>query len=693
MKRRKLTVNPILNQYRGSFEQLLNETEFKHLLIQNGIISSNNDENVNDLLNNHILVCKLIDILDVLRKIPSSGCQTLYLQIKLAWKNFITEMKKSTLRRIINLPKIPFLNEKINLNSINSIMTPIKILFQGNKPIRNDDMLINGNEFMNTLQDSSRIFIYGEAGIGKTFHSYKILYDWANNLICPDSLLLSVNLGQISKTDTFSEVIFNQNFIENENVEKDIFNYYLSDECEDKNRSLVFLLDGADELGIRDSKFYRIIHWAKVISHPIIVWSRSYKLEEVRKTYDTLLEIIGFSNDQKLKFFQKFFDESDINEEENFGEDSVDNFIDDSFFSEEQQNRCKSTELIKFLKTKRQDLYEFCHYPLIAVLTAAVWERKGNLMKDFYNIFEDVVEILFQKVDISKENPHFEQIQLDFGKKSFENLSDGEPMTTTREIFSLTKNLAGLITKFNNTHFLLKQEIPFRFIHRLFQEYFAAKYLINEFNLHKEFETKEKFFEKFSDNKKIIRLKRVFDFIQNSNLHIYKEIIEKNTKILDILKIVDTNIVNLLEDSLTKRILHFKEFHLSKFVLQLFIDNFGKNSNLKELIMENIVFDLDYFFRKLCNSSIKTLTHLKIINRINGFLMSTDNFQLVFSSLVKLDNLYLENISIEGNVRELLFATKIFNLHFVKMVLPLNYSMKTFENIRMLDFSHSTQIG
>ena len=179
------------------------------------------------------------------------------------------------------------------------------------------DDIIEGKERVSyesafdTCDDGSLVLVEGRPGSGKTTLMHKIARDWAlqKNILWDSKIvllvplrLLGINNCRISLSDMF------ELYTDNES-QRGMF--LLAVEKED-GKGLCIVIDGLDEYEHRNDKttiVYKLIHKQILPLAVIIVASRPIGTASVRRTATVTkrLEVLGFTNDQILKYLQSYY--------------------------------------------------------------------------------------------------------------------------------------------------------------------------------------------------------------------------------------------------------------------------------------------------------------------------------------------------------------------------------------------------
>ena len=167
------------------------------------------------------------------------------------------------------------------------------------------------------------ILIEGSPGMGKTTLSLKIAYDWAMGKMpekFPSFQLVFLIKCRDMKCDILEAI--NDQLLSDE----DSLNKKLSKIMKEKKDKILLIVDGLDETPEGAEE-----HVMKLLSRKylkkcyVVATSRQEKGLEVRKYFDTLLEIKGYSEDDIELYIKRYFgDPLDIPEELDLAEEELD---------------------------------------------------------------------------------------------------------------------------------------------------------------------------------------------------------------------------------------------------------------------------------------------------------------------------------------------------------------------------------
>ena len=305
------------------------------------------------------------------------------------------------------------------------------------------------------------ILIEGDPGMGKTTYCQKLAYDWATKKDEWDPsfpeievlLLLKCNEIQSNIWEAIDDQILPE---EMEDQAKECFFKFIRE-----NQSKVLLvLDGLDEVDPSNLKVLSSLVQGKEPSGCyIVVTSRHEAGSKVRRYFDTLWEIKGFTEKDAESFILKYF--------KNVGKEHL------------------AWKLIRSIRDR--DLKELTKNPLNTALLCVICEDfEGVIPTSRTELYTEIVLCVLrryeQKQGLASKNEDlmtvYKKELIDLGRMALESLLKGELY------FEEHKSDGGLIvlSKFG---FLSLQAggskrkvvVRYAFLHKSFQEFFAGFYL------------------------------------------------------------------------------------------------------------------------------------------------------------------------------------------------------------------------
>ena len=368
---------------------------------------------------------------------------------------------------------------------LNDIFTRLKILGKEKTQGVLTDEITNMTAIFKAhaeCQSPRTILIEGDPGMGKTTYCQKLAYDWATKMDKWDPsfpeievlLLLKCNEIQSNIWEAIDDQILPE---EMEDQAKECFFKFIRE-----NQSKVLLvLDGLDEVDPSSLKVLSSLIQGKELSGClIVVTSRHEAGSKVRRYFDTLWEIGGFTKKDAESFILKYF--------KNIKKEHLARKLIESIF-ESQQDRDLSIWHVPFRSEPQQDrdLSELTKNPLNTALLCVICEDfEGVIPTSRTELYTEIVLCVLrryeQKQGLASKNEDLMTVYknelIDLGRMALESLLKGELY------FEKHKSDGGLIvlSKFG---FLSLQAggskrkvvVRYAFLHKSFQEFFAGFYL------------------------------------------------------------------------------------------------------------------------------------------------------------------------------------------------------------------------
>ena len=320
-------------------------------------------------------------------------------------------------------------------------------------------------------QSPRTILIEGDPGMGKTTYCQKLAYDWATKKDEWDPsfpeidvlLLLKCNDIQSNIWEAIDDQILPE---EMEDQAKECFFKFIRE-----NQSKVLLvLDGLDEVDPSNLKVLSSLIQGKELSGCyIVVTSRHEAGSKVRRYFDTLWEIEGFTKKDAESFILKYF--KNINKE-HLAWKLIESIRDVPFRFKSQQDR---------------DLSELTKNPLNTALLCVICEDfEGVFPTSRTELYTEIVLCVLrryeQKQGLASKNEDlmtvYKKELIDLGRMALESLLKGE-------LYFEEHKSDGRFIVLSKFGFLSLQAggskrkvvVRYAFLHKSFQEFFAGFYL------------------------------------------------------------------------------------------------------------------------------------------------------------------------------------------------------------------------
>lgn len=325
------------------------------------------------------------------------------------------------------------------------------------------------------------VLVEGSPGIGKTTFCLKIANDWARNAIPKKhgfpvfKLLLLLKCRHMD--GDVMQAIEDQLLPEDitEKKKNQLLNYIRDEKNQEK---ILIILDGLDELPEVSEKFVEKLLNRRVLSRcSVLATSRQEKGIEIQERHnlDIVLRIDGFTIEDASEYIRKHF--------RTLGQSQAD---------------LKSGEhLIQAIK-RNIFLYALRNNPLNLLLLCVVFEdHKGELPSNRTKLYQIIYRCLLRRfcsknnMEVDKDDialeKRFEGITLILGELAWRCLLEERPSFFQEELDELEKvrtNGIGVSAAKVGLVFMeasvkkLNPKHEYHFLHRTFQEFLAAAYLI-----------------------------------------------------------------------------------------------------------------------------------------------------------------------------------------------------------------------
>ncbi|CAD5119647.1 DgyrCDS8241 [Dimorphilus gyrociliatus] len=615
-----ITQNHLLKIYKRNFKELLKDIvtfeRFCSSLIEWNILTINHKEKfqyeinkIKEIKDNlfeelfRIIACNdTAVILNCLHSLGSEQCLKLTSEISRTWERVIERMKEKFKIDYSTISISPFDDE--NAIPIDKILTPMTL-------IRIDKNLTDEEGHIEYLEDvdnfllsiissrGNRIIIRGPPGIGKTVHMKRLVNQWINNHLNTNQIdiVLVILLRKVRRGQSLLDAIWEQNFIHIEWLDKETLNYLLKINMKS---NIVLFLDGADEFHIIDNEIHSILENREnsFSSFTIVVWSREWKAHRIDVTYDFIFQLCGFDENQLLIYYRKCLNEN------------------------------RGNELVDYLKNNNMDLFKTCSTPLIALLVWLVWkeEENHNIVENHFLIYDQFIKILCFKRNVNRETKEFKLAFQYCCELAFKHLgNDRIVLESNKSIHHLkyvTECLGGLLRVINIKYTTERPSSieEFQFFHLSIQEYFAAKYIINEMKKRSsgsrlshvlemctggrhEFSTNIQSLLDVNGN--LYRMLNVLKFVKALDFSVYEEIVTRKPDVVKALENVSDGIGSIINNGPNNNTITIKHEILSISIIQLIIERYW--FIIQKLCLINIELDWDNFIKMADGKLTKTL--------------------------------------------------------------------------------------
>ena len=346
------------------------------------------------------------------------------------------------------------------------------------------------------------ILIEGSPGTGKTTLSLKLAYDWATgkmpNKFPEVELVLLIKCRDME--DSIQESAKTQLLPWDNDQLRNALDSFIH------SGKIMLIIDGVDEIPkSAESHVVNLLNRKVLRNCYVVVTSRQEKGMEVRKYCDKLLEIDGFSDVSRNSFIDKYFT-SDI------------------YLALKLQEKIRtSTE---------NNLQSLATNPLNALLLCVVFEDNGgDLPTTVTELYENIVESIWTRY-CKRKRPEEKAISFaiamqTLGKLAYECLIERDTLYFSESMLKDEEKKPctniGFLYKDDISTRISKSQITYWFLHKTFQEYFAAYYCVY---IEKEIDMSKLSYYTSKDGAKFIQvLKFLSSMLQKKNTEDHKKII------------------------------------------------------------------------------------------------------------------------------------------------------------------------
>lgn len=316
-----------------------------------------------------------------------------------------------------------------------------------------------------------RIIVQGKAGVGKSTFASKLAYDWANGSKHLENFKMVVLIELKQMKGSLQEAVYHQLFPRDFTISPERLSKYLSSHQDDT----LFVLDGYDEARASVLDELRDIASGKLFRNAcVLLTSRLGKSSRINKFMDTRVEVTGFTTENVRDYIFKYF----------------------------QCDRQRAERLIDELEVNPL-IEDVAKVPLTAMLICALWEEMPNALatalSTMTSLFTELILLLVKRhyaKNSQESDPELEpfmsledipdelfQDMIKLGEVAMDGLLKDELIFDLKELEKRCSEKSVLELGFlsqETSASRLKPVPKCRFLHKSFQEFFAALWLSNE---------------------------------------------------------------------------------------------------------------------------------------------------------------------------------------------------------------------
>ena len=314
------------------------------------------------------------------------------------------------------------------------------------------------------------ILIEGAPGIGKTVLAKEIAYQWAKNeLLTSKKLLLLVFLRECSQAQLRSIKELVKHVFKNDEMAPHLTNYLLRTEGKDA----IIVFDGFDELSVENRKesiIVDIINRRILTKSCLVITSRPTASSSLHKSVDRRVEIVGFTEEDRLDYIQTALKNCD-----------------------------EQVKALQHYLQSNPTINALCYIPLnMTILLCLVEDGIDTLPKTQTEMYKKFIEMTIVRFVKRYENrdliisiadlPHpHDKLFVELSKFAYEALKTDKIVFTLSEIKESCPNLTLNSSNWNGLGLLKavryfsvemgNDQVTFHFLHFSIQEYMAAWYI------------------------------------------------------------------------------------------------------------------------------------------------------------------------------------------------------------------------
>ena len=366
-------------------------------------------------------------------------------------------LRKEYKHRASNFQPLPWIDKmQFKLKDVYTKLTVVKRKKCGwektNKIVEPSDMFDEDEE-----SNPRIILIEGSPGTGKTTLSLKLAYDWAMGQM-PDKfpeveLVLLIKCRDME--DSIQESAKTQLLPWDNDELRNVLDSFLH------SGKIMLIVDGVDEISKNaECHVVNLLNRKCLQNCYVVLTSRQEKGMEVRKYCNKLLEIKGYSYKSIESYINKYFG----------------NNID---LAKKLQEKVKPIT--------ENNLRTLATNPLNTLLLCVVFEDNGgNLPTTVTELYQSIVECIWKRY-CKKKRPEEKDISFEIAKQTLGRLAY-ESLIEHDTLYFRESKLGEDEIQCTNIGFLYKDDISTKilkpdntywFLHKTFQEYFAACHCVN----------------------------------------------------------------------------------------------------------------------------------------------------------------------------------------------------------------------
>nr|XP_058957825.1 NLR family CARD domain-containing protein 3-like [Pocillopora verrucosa] len=348
--------------------------------------------------------------------------------------------------------------------SFDDIYTRLKVIYRKKTKGTATDRVVTMSEIFNQHEECEEprvVLIEGKPGMGKTTYCKKVVFDWASGKHATGNCFANIVIVLLIKCRDVQSGLWEA--IEDQLLPREVGEDQRErffDFIRDNQSNVLLVLDGLDEVSEKKLPMFSEIIQGRELPHcRVVATARHEAGVKVRKCCDTLLEVEGFTEEDVQSFIRKYF--------------------------KAEPNLAKQLTAHLYIDRK---LYEILTNPLNTALLCLVYEDlKGIFPESRTKLYMEIVECVLRRYRTKQQLPENGEDLVDLYESQLKHLGSIALKGLLEDNLDfdekeLGKHKASDLPGFG---FLsvqpggskLRPTRRYSFLHKTFQEFFAAFYL------------------------------------------------------------------------------------------------------------------------------------------------------------------------------------------------------------------------
>ena len=328
------------------------------------------------------------------------------------------------------------------------------------------DEIITMSSLLNPHEECSEprtVLIEGKPGMGKTTYCKKCVYDWATKKQNPHDCVTNIKVVLLLKCRDIKSNIWEaiDDQLLPRDVDEDVKQQFFQFICANQS-SILLILDGLDELASTEMPIISEILAGRVLPKcKVVATARHEAGVKVRQLCDTLFEVKGFTEAQAREFIAKYFKE-----------------------------KSELAEKLSAQISHDENLREMCANPLNTALLCLLCEEfGGTLPEKRTTLYLNMIECVLKRYRKKRELPDTKEDLTNLYKPQLKSLGLIALNGLIQDKLDFGENELGEhandIAAFGFLSVYpggskLRPSLRYAFLHKSFQECFAAFYICCE---------------------------------------------------------------------------------------------------------------------------------------------------------------------------------------------------------------------